>query len=530
MSTGQSKLVMRGAALIVLGVLAGACGAEKEASRQECFSIDDCGGDQVCFLATCVDPGFSIQSAQAEMVPPSSSPYLPQQTLQPLDLRHGYQTLSLVAAVTYQGTLVAGGEPQSGGGRLLATTDGAIAGRLLSRETVVSGDGGFSLRVVPGTYDLRFEPFSLADSDAPKKPPFDYDGVPILGSTSSEQLPYPTSFVQVSGVVRYTDENTVGASQALITAEAETADGFTVGATDTLTDAQGAYTLLFPPGAQFFRVTVRPGQNPLVPTTELTLERKDGAPDELEDIVLGVAQRVPVSALLEDQNGAAVAGATVLFKGVVGAAQGLYEAQVQSGVDGSVAEVLVYPGRYNVFVVPQKAQPYALTLHETDVADAGELLVTVREKVHVSGHVRTASGAPVGGARIVLTLRGSPTQREYTTTSASDGSYGIDVDPGTPGDEAEYEVFVDPERTTGLPRYHELLKVADTNMTRELSLYAPTLVYGQVRDPGGEPLADVTVAFYSTELGDESKPLLVGLGQTSSEGEFVVPLPTPTVP
>ena len=89
--------------------------------------------------------------------------------------------------------------------------------------------------------------------------------------------------------------------------------------------------------------------------------------------------------------------------------------------------------------------------------------------------------------------------------------------------------MVEPPRTSGFPRLREFVRVGAENDQRiDLRLYKPTLAFGKVLNPHGEPLADVTINFYSSELTLDGLPLLVGIAYTSDNGEFVVPLPTPT--
>jgi len=46
------------------------------------------------------------------------------------------------------------------------------------------------------------------------------------------------------------------------------------------------------------------------------------------------------------------------------------------------------------------------------------------------------------------------------------------------------------------------------------------------RGPNGTGVSDVTIALYSAELGSAGQPLLIGLGKSTSGGEFVIPIPT----
>jgi hypothetical protein len=142
----------------------------------------------------------------------------------------------------------------------------------------------------------------------------------------------------------------------------------------------------------------------------------------------------------------------------------------------------------------------------------------------------------VDDAEITITRLNSPIPRVFRTSTRANGCYEVLVDPGTVGIDgevtpAEYELTVQPGADTGLPFYRELMVVEDLEiLTHDIQLYEPELVYGIVRDPNGAPLANVILAFYSTELGLPDEPVLVGVVSTLDgirAGEFVLPVPIP---
>ena len=149
----------------------------------------------------------------------------------------------------------------------------------------------------------------------------------------------------------------------------------------------------------------------------------------------------------------------------------------------------------------------------------------------LSGTVLAYDGSAVSGATVIVTRRGNPLlPREFSTTTASDGTYGLAIDPGDATADAEYELTVQPDLKSRLPYYRELFRVGTTEVVRDVQLYDATLAAGRVRDPGGAPLTEVIIGFYSVDLGSAQEALLVGIGRTNDLGEFVVPLPQPSAP
>ncbi len=531
--------------LAALAAVAAGCSGEQDQALEECFTIADCPGDDICFLGSCVEPGYSIQSVHAELTPPANTPYLAQQTREPLNLRMGYQRLSLSSSVTLSGRVMQGGTSVTG--TLVARAPGAIPGHRIVRQTSVAS-GGFSLEVTPDTYDLEFIPSFVDDALAPL-PPLSFRNVELLSNQSAD-LPYPldSELVTVHGRVLYSSSVSTAVEGAIVSATSDTPDG-KVSSSIAVTDSSGGYTLVLPPGAEVLSVRIRPGDNPLVPETLAVVQRTSGDPMRLEDVVLGVSNpELRVGAEVVDENDQPVSGASILFEGIVGPLQGRFVATAVTTTSGLVAsdsggDVSLLPGNYRVTVVPLQTGDAPLSLSSTglgtiDTNQSGRVLV-VKPQVRVRGVVRDTRGNPVANARVAFALREltlpltaelgnePPLAREYSVTTSSNGSYSLWVDRGEADDDAEYEVIVEPEQRSALPRHRELLRVGTGDLQHDIHLFPASFIYGQVRSPGGNRLAGVLLAFYSVELGSADAPLLVGVAQTSTDGEFVVPLPTP---
>jgi hypothetical protein len=495
-----------------------ATGCTSRNHAQQCLNIQDCQGDGICFLGTCQPKGFSIQTVFADLTPPS--PNLPQQTDSALDLSVGYQTISLLPTLSFSGSVQAqGGAPA---GTLVARRQISVPGHPIVQRTAIDTSGAFQLQVIPGGYDLSFVPDDANGAGA--LPPVRLGSASLLtgGNLSPLHYPDPGTLVVVSGRVCYATGCAAPIVGAVMSAVAETAVGDHLASSGDVTDDTGSYTLVFPPGARIFDVTVRPDGNPYIPDSTATVQLVDGSTTQLEDIVIGTPA-FDVSTAVVSASGP-VPNAKVYFEGShVGPLNGTFDTSLVAGVDGTATGKLL-PGDYVITVVPSRSDPWAVLslqahLEPGSVTPLDSLLVGA--KVHVHGSVTAHDGAAVPAANVVFSLGGTPTPRQYTVTTDVAGGYTLDVDPG------EYEVRVEPAQDAPLPRQRLIQLVAGSDQTLDIELYRPTFVFGVVRDSGGAAVPNVLIKFYSLELSTDGSPLLVGLDYTGPQGEFAVPLPIP---
>jgi hypothetical protein len=513
---------------VILTVIGAGCEPGNDSGKvRECFSIQDCPSGSVCFLGACVDPNYSITSVYAEMTPPASSSFLQQAVKDPFDLNQGVLEMSLRASVLVSGALAAEDIHTATfceSGTLKATAASGIPGREVVRQSAVSFST-FDLSVVPGDYALSF-------ASNQGGPPLDFPSQSFIDDSVWQQTyPSESRWVKVHGRVRYTAEAGNNVLGALVTGTAAGAGGLELRSTSTLTDSSGGYLISFPPGAEVFCVAIGPGTNLLVPETTkcgLTLAAADGYVD---DIILGVLNKVTVAAVVKDANGQPVSRANVMFEGVVG--DGLFSTRADTTEQGDVKQgdpkhnPELWPGEYTVTVAPNKTDPWALTTASLTITSGEPLTLYVGQKVQLSGTVLAYDGTPVPGASLTVTRQRVRLFREFTTATASDGTYALAIDPGDEEADAEYELAVQPDVRSRLPYYRERFRVGTSEMVRDVHLYDATLAAGRVQDPGGAPLAEVIIGFYSMELSSTPQALPVGIGRTNGLGEFVVPLPQP---
>ena len=297
--------------------------------------------------------------------------------------------------------------------------------------------------------------------------------------------------------------------------------------TAATTDAYGVYRIAFPPYASVFDLTVGPGTNLLVPETTKTGLTITTSPETVDDIFLGVTDHVSVTAVVKDSTGNPVSRATVVFDGAIG--DGRFMTRGDTSDQGDVKQgdnkPELWPGEYLVTVAPFRTDPWALSTATIDITSTDPVELYVSEKVAITGIVAAFDGSPVSGATLTVTRKNAALSRQFATTTGTDGSYALAIDPGDSLGDAEYEVTVQPSLQSRLPLFFERIRVSSANLQHDIRLYDSTLAAGHVLDPGGVALADIIIAFYSTDLGGPNMPLLVGVGRTNELGEFVIPLP-----
>lgn len=511
------------------------CSGKKSFSTKDCFSLTDCPGGDVCFFGKCVPPGYAISTVHAELSPPNDTPWLGQQ-MGPIHLP-GFQHITLVEAVEFKGSVVVeGSETSKLSGTLEAiSSDSIIPNRSIVRSTEVNASG-FVLHVTPGIYSMTFVPkVSVQMPEAGLsglRPPHHYPEL-FVERDRTQNLPYPNDndLVVVTGRMLYKPGSPVANADVFGQAENFNWPTLSLRSTHGYTNAQGDFLLVFPPMSENLSVTVRPATfdqgNTFVPETTFSKLTTLDSPGSVGDLVLGVDMPgVAVHATITDGSGNAVENANVRFEGnSLGTAGGKYVAVGSTDAAGSV-ESMVFAGDYRVVVAPPLSKPQALTVTSKTIPNGEFVDVQVRSKVRLSGRVLTHAGRAVSRATVTARLRKGSIPRTFETTTMSGGYYDLDVDPGF-----SYEIVVQPDLGSGLPRYRKLIQVDDASVQeQDFSLCERELVYGRVYAPNGNPAANVVVAFYSLELGDNQDPMLVGVVQTldgSRAGEFVLPVPVP---
>ena len=148
---------------------------------------------------------------------------------------------------------------------------------------------------------------------------------------------------------------------------------------------------------------------------------------------------------------------------------------------------------------PQPSSP--LASHTTNVvieAGSREPVITLQERVLVTGHITTVSGQSVGYG--VLTAERQLSEDEaaqmivapvpFTTTLQEDGHFEMWVDPGV------YDLRVNPDISTGQPAVILQDMTMDGSTPMDIVLPPPGLAYIKLMDAAGAPTPSVTVELY----------------------------------
>lgn len=517
-------------------------------SNCPCYTMEDCG-DGICFLGTCQSPGYNISTVYVDLLPSATSGLLSQADAQnPRDLSSGLNfDIALRGTVTFSGHVQAASGGTLGGlleAQLHPTgsTQVVLPSTSNSLQAVVTG-AQFSLAVIPGVYDMSFSP---SQSSGQPVPPQNLDAYPVLADTRYT-LAYPdTSLITLMGTVLSQDNPRTPVTGALVTGLGATATGETLDSTRGMSDGHGAYALTYLPGATHYDIAVHPGTapsgNPVVPTMSFSGITLSGTPPALPDLVLNVADTVCATLAVVDSQRQPVANAALFLDGTVGTGtvQGTFSATGTTDGAGQ-ASMALFPGTYIVNVIPSsQSSRSAITIPvcvlaagatvptacAQSVHDQETLTLSLGDLVPASGRLLSHLGAPVPNARVSFIPYTDAGRRQFAGLTQADGSYSLGIDPPAAGAATlQYEVEVEPDASSGLPRHRELLLVGTEALHHDIQLFAPSFVYGRVLDPQGSPLSDVTIALYSSELGSAGTPLLVGLGKSTSGGQFVIPLP-----
>lgn len=526
---------MRGSYIaLTVTVVFGSCSADDELDGAECFRIEDCGSESICFLARCVDPAFTLTEVRAEASPPRASGLLEQQLADVISLSEGFQELRLRATVELRGLASAGDTAVAGvlsaASLLDADCSPPIPGRRVSFNSTPTSNGGYVLRAPTGRYRLSFTP---SDSSLP---PLDLDNDQPCGTDVGDggefdiDYPLPSSRVRVSGRLRASENVSTGVEGASVSGVGIDAEGQMLRSTTTVSDAEGSYELVFSAPVISVDVVVGPGERRLVPEVRFP-ELEPDSTGVLPTQTVGLGAPFDIVVTLngndDDDETVSVTDALLVYEGEVGVGT--------LSLSTNTLSSQLPPGRYDLTVVPRLSQPFALTATEITVGSGPledsaiplEIDIELPRRIAVLGRVADRLGNPLEDARVVFRSRQAPVVREFITTSAADGTYTVLVDPSVQESAAEYEVTVEPPPETGLPLLRQLVRVESADQVIELSLAESTFVFGEALDPTGRPVADTLLLFFSRQLTDDDTPILVGTALAGSNGEFVLPLPVP---
>jgi hypothetical protein len=225
-----------------------------------------------------------------------------------------------------------------------------------------------------------------------------------------------------------------------------------------------------------------------------------------------------------------------------------YSATAHSSRSGHYA-VTLPPGEYDVFVSPTDPSVAASASNTMTIAVLTDKPFTAAGQTRVAGRfatlrgtVRAADGRPLSGARVevhptaidVATIDPRRWRRLRTATTAADGTYSLDVEPGT----GTLDMVVLPVDGTGFPvtTRSGVPVAAGVATSQDLVVPAPIAVDLVLHDPADNPVANALVrafAVSATPLPSTVPPtvphaaLEIGSWRTDATGHFQMLLAPP---
>ncbi len=225
-------------------------------------------------------------------------------------------------------------------------------------------------------------------------------------------------------------------------------------------------------------------------------------------------------------------------------ARAWFEDRVQTDADGTFSTWLV-PGTYRVVIEPAD-EAFANTVQSYLVGadsrtQSGQVFV-VPPRNAVAGRVLTVNGAPLGNARVQavpfhaaysahpclaeLNMRAvAASANPDDDTTAADGSYHLELDPGL------YRVVVEPPAGAGFATTLAQTLCVQSNISAvDVVMDSPVEVHGVVRDPRGvaAPGARVEAVVRVREVGAEGVSLRVARTVAGPGGAYSLLLPADT--
>ncbi len=222
-----------------------------------------------------------------------------------------------------------------------------------------------------------------------------------------------------------------------------------------------------------------------------------------------------------------------------------------------IASLSLLPGtqdltiNYTAIVIPPPGSPYATSCSSVLVDKAGAANVntpgapsigpaTVSSRTLLSGRVEDNAGQGVANVAVTATpvsgsvsgCTGTPAQ-PANTTSDSQGSYSLPLDPGTYDQPVTYQLDFDPPAGSSAPRFTEpAVAVTDSAPTEPHDIRLPPggLLAGLVTDASQppKPLPSATVRLFQPQCSSypgaqcSTPPQLRGQAITDSAGHFQI--------
>jgi hypothetical protein len=353
-------------------------------------------------------------------------------------------------------------------------------------------------------------------------------------------FPYPEDLglVAASGQLVFTQHPLSPVIGAVVQGEYTTASGRTAYSNPALTDQDGNYDIVFPGITETYSLRISPGANYFIPETTIPgLNVSDTSLIDLE--ILPTAQTFEVETIQAD--GSAVPGTTLYFQGVVQEyAYELvsFEFAMQTDALGK-STINLLPGLYTVTAIAPRSSDASVTVRELCIAgaslehdfchvsdvNAGETLsIELSSKSRFYGQVLTDKRNLVPNAKITLHTQINGQRLEALTNTDEQGFFELRVD-GCPDIESVYTLNVHPPYKLALPWHRTEFSGDIFGLAQTVILPTPALLAGGLHAESGVPVENVAISVYSVPTDSESSPRLIGIGTSTTGGEFLIALP-----
>ncbi|MCA1826839.1 MAG: carboxypeptidase-like regulatory domain-containing protein [Myxococcales bacterium] len=487
---------------------------------QPCSSSRQCDQNAVCFLGECRPHSSALSLVVAEVQPPNTSS-LGTLQLGGIDLQQAaVQDFTLVAPLTASGTVAQVQDANAGTAGVpgAAVTFTEHAPPIPDRSELVSArtdsSGAYAVTKLPqGFWDVVVEP------PAPL-PPY---RPPEVFSTTAPQLAF--TLPSTTSLVRVQTALVVGADGGPIPGENVTAvdsAGMPL-SSPSLTQADGGFSLLLPPGTTGYFLQVGPPPDGDGGTVLPNYDQiSPGSP---------VAVELPPIATLQgqvvDSTGAAVPAARVYARheGPTWKLARSTTADSNGGYSLTLRE-----GLYSVEAAPPSTIDTPAVSPETSMLVSATAPATLNPvcppKVRAFGLITRADGTPVAANFQITATRLADdlitTRTAFSTPTTADGFWHVTADPG------RYRVEIVPTADSGLPRKVVQIDLpGGTSGSAEFQMptivLSPPLVVGGTVTGGGQVVVNATVSFFAVDSTGHG--VLLGTAPTDSKGHYTVVLP-----
>lgn len=518
-------LYLKTSKVLWLGVIVAALIGCGESEESNIFPLD-------------TDPNSGRSSYVLDLIvnPPSSST-LPTFHLPRTQVQDEF-TLSLPRAITYDIVVIEPSTNQAVDAEVLFSTESRLSGRRSSTSFPVSDDETTSIRLSPGTYDIRVSPL---DRRFPPYEVYDFRVETEPTTRRRKEFIMPDSFRRLEGIVRSRISLTNIIPGAIIFARGETSGLIS---TTSQSNENGLYTLLLPDSrdTQYQLTATLPDELQPAWTYQQVIRVGIGGEDRIKDIDIDKPSEAVQGSLTLDIIGNGLDGPESIPEALC--VLSLNEAAPDNNSFGRTYELRgltnqqgrviindsdslpILRGTYTVSIFPGQESPFATYTGLLELPEIGANInvnrqVVLEPRALISGRIIEEDGtpSPLSQVRFLSNTTRNPTP--FLETADALGVFSIYLDPD------EYVMVA--ESSSHLGYLAQIISVP-ANTTElilapdRVQLQPMTAVSGYIVQSTGESVANAEISEV-VEVGNTT----VSRNTTTSDtnGAFTLFLPAP---